>query len=53
MRTWDLQVFLLAWAIRIGNKVSVMIKETDRPCPVLIQFSSVAHSCLTLCDPMD
>ena len=48
MRTWDLQVFLLAWAIRIGNKVSVMIKGTDtclsdccRTDPALCLFSSV------------
>ena len=48
MRTLGLQVFLLAWAVRIGNKVSVMIKGTDTflsdSCgtdPAVCFFSSV------------
>ena len=65
MRTWVFQVFLLAWAVRMGSKVSVMIKGMDvflndcqgpGPALCLIQFSSVqslTHSCLTLCNPMD
>ena len=31
----------------------ILMKESGRNSPHMVQFSSVAQSCLTNCDPMD
>ena len=38
-----------------ANITGIMILISDSNCSLLVsvQFSSVAQSCLTLCDPMD
>ena len=48
--SWETNVVVLFWLLRVLSFRVLKCLAQDHP---LDQFSSVAQSCLTLCDPMD
>ena len=46
-------MYFKSWGLLILEKGRISIKGKNYPFPTSVQFSSVAQSCLTLCNPMN
>ena len=45
--------FSFGWTSRIGGNANTICSPTKVENKIIVQFSSVAHTCPTLCHPMD